>query len=144
MKKFSFDLQNILEIRNFEQKQAEGELAKCIAVENEINENLAIIAQQYDALKKSTKGSLDFSEMMGQSQYANLLDYQKEQLLLKLAQAKMETEEKRKILAECMKRTSALEKMKELQYEEYKTEVNRKNNRRIEELSSIKSFSDSN
>ena len=82
--------------------------------------------------------------MMGQSQYANLLDYQKEQLLLQLAQAKMETEEKRKILAECMKRTTALEKMKELQYEEYKTEVNRKNNRRIEELSSIKSFSDSN
>ena len=114
------------------------------AIDNidEINENLAIIANQYDALKKSTKGSLDFSEMMGQSQYANLLDYQKEQLLLQLAQAKLETEEKRKVLTECMKKTSALEKMKELQYEDYKLELNQKENRRIEELSSIKSFSE--
>lgn len=142
MKKFKFELEQVLEIREFERQQAEGELAKCIAVENEINENLAIIANQYDALKKSTKGSLDFSEMMGQSQYANLLDYQKEQLLLQLAQAKLETEEKRKILTECMKKTSALEKMKELQYEDYKLELNQKENRRIEELSSIKSFSE--
>ena len=142
MKKFKFELEQVLEIRTFEQQQAEGELAKCIVVENEINENLAIIANQYDALKKSTKGSLDFSEMMGQSQYANLLDYQKEQLLLQLAQAKLETEEKRKILTECMKKTSALEKMKELQYEDYKLELNQKENRRIEELSSIKSFSE--
>lgn len=142
MKKFKFELEQVLEIREFERQQAEGELSKCIAVENEINENLAIIANQYDALKKSTKGSLDFSEMMGQSQYANLLDYQKEQLLLQLAQAKLETEEKRKILTECMKKTSALEKMKELQYEDFKLEVKRKENRRIEELSSIKSFSE--
>ena len=142
MKKFKFELEQVLEIREFERQQAEGELSKCIAVENEINENLAIIANQYDALKKSTKGSLDFSEMMGQSQYANLLDYQKEQLLLQLAQAKLETEEKRKVLTECMKKTSALEKMKELQYEDYKIELNQKENRRIEELSSIKSFSE--
>lgn len=142
MKKFKFELEQVLEIREFERQQAEGELSKCIAVENEINENLAIIANQYDALKRSTKGSLDFSEMMGQSQYANLLDYQKEQLLLQLAQAKLETEEKRKVLTECMKKTSALEKMKELQYEDYKIELNQKENRRIEELSSIKSFSE--
>ena len=142
MKKFKFELEQVLEIREFERQQAEGELSKCIAVENEINENLAIIANQYDALKKSTKGSLDFSEMMGQTQYANLLDYQKEQLLLQLAQAKLETEEKRKVLTECMKKTSALEKMKELQYEDYKLELNQKENRRIEELSSIKSFSE--
>ena len=142
MKKFKFELEQVLEIREFERQQAEGELSKCIAVENEINENLAIIANQYDALKKSTKGSLDFSEMMGQSQYSNLLDYQKEQLLLQLAQAKLETEEKRKILTECMKKTSALEKMKEIQYEDYKIELKQKENRRIEELSSIKSFSE--
>ena len=142
MKKFSFDLQNILEIRNFEQKQAEGELAKCIAVETEINKNLEVIAMQYAALKQQMKGSLDFSDMMSQSQYSKLLDFQKEQLLNQLAQAKIETEAKRKILTECMKKTSALEKMKELQYEDFKLEMKRKENRRIEELSSIKSFSE--
>ena len=142
MSKFKFELQNVLEIRNFEQQQAECELAKCIAVETEINKNLEVIAMQYAALKQQMKGSLDFSDMMSQSQYSKLLDYQKEQLLTQLAQAKIETEEKRKILTECMKKTSALEKMKELQYEDFKLEMKRKENRRIEELSSIKSFSE--
>ena len=41
-----------------------------------------------------------------------------------------------------MKKTSALEKMRELQYEDFKLEMKRKENRRIEELSSIKSFSE--
>ena len=142
MSKFKFELQNVLEIRNFEQQQAESELAKCIAVETEINKNLEVIAMQYAALKQQMKGSLDFSDMMSQSQYSKLLDYQKDQLLNQLAQAKIETEEKRKILTECMKKTSALEKMKELQYEDFKLEIKRKENRRIEELSSIKSFSE--
>lgn len=142
MSKFKFELQNVLEIRNFEQQQAESELAKCIAVETEINKNLEVIAMQYAALKQQMKGSLDFSDMMSQSQYSKLLDYQKEQLLTQLAQAKIETEEKRKILTECMKKTSALEKMRELQYEDFKLEMKRKENRRIEELSSIKSFSE--
>ena len=142
MSKFKFELQNVLEIRNFEQQQAESELAKCIAVETEINKNLEVIAMQYAALKQQMKGSLDFSDMMSQSQYSKLLDYQKELLLNQLAQAKIETEEKRKILTECMKKTSALEKMKELQYEDFKLEMKRKENRRIEELSSIKSFSE--
>ena len=142
MSKFKFELQNVLGIRNFEQQQAESELAKCIAVETEINKNLEVIAMQYAALKQQMKGSLDFSDMMSQSQYSKLLDYQKEQLLNQLAQAKIETEEKRKILTECMKKTSALEKMKELQYEDFKLEMKRKENRRIEELSSIKSFSE--
>lgn len=142
MSKFKFELQNVLEIRNFEQQQAESELAKCIAVETEINKNLEVIAMQYAALKQQMKGSLDFSDMMSQSQYSKLLDFQKEQLLNQLAQAKIETEEKRKILTECMKKTSALEKMKELQYEDFKLEMKRKENRRIEELSSIKSFSE--
>ena len=142
MSKFKFELQNVLEIRNFEQQQAESELAKCIAVETEINKNLEVIAMQYAALKQQMKGSLDFSDMMSQSQYSKILDYQKEQLLNQLAQAKIETEEKRKILTECMKKTSALEKMKELQYEDFKLEMKRKENRRIEELSSIKSFSE--
>lgn len=142
MSKFKFELQNVLEIRNFEQQQAEAELAKCIAVETEINKNLEVIAMQYAALKQQMKGSLDFSDMMSQSQYSKLLDFQKEQLLNQLAQAKIETEAKRKILTECMKKTSALEKMKELQYEDFKLEMKRKENRRIEELSSIKSFSE--
>ena len=120
MKKFSFELEKVLEYRKFEKQQAEGELAKAIAVETEINENLKKIAQNYAAVKAQMKGSLDFQDVMAQSQYNNLLEYQKEELLKQLAEAKLLSEQKREVLRECMKKTTALEKLKEKQLAEWK------------------------
>ncbi len=120
MKKFTFELENVLEFRNFEKQQAEGELAKAIAVENEINENLKKIAQNYAAVKASMKGNLDFEDVMAQSQYNNLLEQQKEELLKQLTQAKLVTEQKREVLRECMKKTTALEKLREKQLTDWK------------------------
>ena len=120
MKKFTFELQKVLEFRNFEKEQAEGELAKALAVETEINDNLKKIAQNYSAVKASMKGNLDFQDVMAQSQYNNLLEYQKEELLKQLTQAKIVTEQKREVLRECMKKTTALEKLREKQLDEWK------------------------
>ncbi len=120
MKKFTFELQKVLEFRAFEKQQAEGELAKALAVETEINDNLKKIAQNYAAVKASMKGSLNFQDVIAQSQYNNLLEYQKEELLKELAQAKLVTEQKREILRECMKKTTALEKLREKQLADWK------------------------
>ena len=120
MKKFTFELQKVLEFRDFEKQQAEGELAKALAVETEINENLKKVAENYAAVKAQMKGNLNFQDVMAQSQYNNLLKYQKEELLKQLAQAKLVTEQKREVLRECMKKTTALEKLKEKQLAEWK------------------------
>ena len=120
MKKFSFELEEVLQFRNFEKQQAEGELAKALAVENELNENLKKIAQNYAAVKAQMNGNLNFQDMMNQSRYNNLLEYQKEELLKQLTQAKLVTEQKREVLRECMKKTTALEKLKEQQLAEWK------------------------
>ena len=119
-KKFVFELQKVLEFRDFEKQQAEGELAKALAVETQINENLKKIAQNYAAVKASMKGSLDFQDVMAQSQYNNLLEQQKEELLKQLAQAKLVTEQKREVLRDCMKKTTALEKLREKQLADWK------------------------
>ena len=108
MKKFNFELEKILEYRNFEKQQAEAELAKAIAVENQINENLKTIAAQYLASKKEMEGNLNIDDILSLSRYNKLLDYQKEELLNQLAQAKLVTSEKREILAQIMKKTTAL------------------------------------
>lgn len=120
MKKFTFELEKVLEFRNFEKQQAEGELAKVLAVETEINENLKTIAQNYATVKAQMKGSQDFQDVMAQSQYNNLLEYQKEELLKQLTQAKIVSEQKREVLRECMKKTTALEKLKEKQLADWK------------------------
>ncbi len=119
-KKFVFELQKVLEFRDFEKQQAEGELAKALAVETEINDNLKKIAQNYAAVKAEMKGSLSVQDFMAQSQYNNLLEYQKEELLKQLTQAKLVTEQKREVLRECMKKTTALEKLREKQLAEWK------------------------
>ena len=138
MKKFKFELEKILEFRDFEKKQAEGELAKALAVETEIQDNLKEIANQYATLDKYMNGSLSFDDMISMSQNKNLLNYQKEELLNQLAEAKLVSEQKRKILAECMKKTTALEKMKELQLAQYKEEVKRAENKRLQEIAASK------
>lgn len=120
MKKFTFELQKVLEFRDFEKQQAEGELAKALAVETQINDNLKKIAQNYATVKAQMKGSLDFQDVMAQSQYNNLLEYQKEELLKQLAEAKLVTEQKREVLRECMKKTTALEKLREKQLADWK------------------------
>ena len=142
MKKFKFELAQVLEFRNFEKQQAEGELAKAIAVETQIKDQLQIIAVQYNDLKNRMKGSLNFDDVLAQNNYTKLLDYQKEELLKQLAEAKLVTEEKRKVLQKCMKKTTALEKMKEIQFEEYKAALSMEEKQQLENLASIKTFAD--
>lgn len=142
MKRFKFELEKILEFRDFEKQQAEGELAKALAVETEIQNNLKKIAEQYAALDKYMSGSLDFNDMVSMSRNKSLLNYQKEELLKQLAQAKLVSEEKRKILQECMKKTSALEKMKEIQLNQYKEELKQAEKKRLQALAVSKIASD--
>lgn len=138
MKKFEFKLEKILEYRDFEKKQAEGELAKALAVETEINNNLKQIAAQFAALDKFMSGSLDFNDMVSMSQNKSLLNYQKEELLKQLTEAKIVSDQKREVLKECMKKTNALEKMKELQLAQYKEEIKRAENKRLQEIAASK------
>ena len=134
MKKYSFELEDILEYKKFDQEQAEQEFAKALSVENEIQQKIEYIAQQYLITKEKFKNTRDFNLIISQNQYFNLLDFQKEELLKELAQAKIITEQKKEILQEKMKATSALEKLKERDKEEYDQLVNFEENEFIDDL----------
>lgn len=142
MKKFSFELEKVLEFRDFERKEAEGELAKALALENEIQNNLKAIAAQMANLNKYMKGSVDFADVISASQNKSLLNYQKEELLKQLAQAQLVTQQKREILTECMKKTTALEKMKEIQLAQYKEEAKALEKKKIEQVATNKMVND--
>ena len=136
MKKFSFELEKILEFRNFEKQEAEAELAKALSKENEIKSNLEMIAKQMIISNQSVDKSVSFDDVIAQSRYNNLLNHQKEELLQELTQANLITEEKRSVLAECMKKTVALEKLKEKRKEEWKTAYDYEEAEEIDEASS--------
>lgn len=136
MKKFSFELEKILEFRNFEKQEAEAELAKALSKENEIKSNLEMIAKQMIISNQSVDKSGSFDDVIAQSRYNNLLNHQEEESLKELAKANLVTEEKRSVLAECMKKTVALEKLKEKRKEEWKTAYDYEEAEEIDEASS--------
>lgn len=120
MAKFSFELENILEFRRFEQSNAEAELAKALAAENQIQQNLNLLAQQKVAEKHASGSATDLQTIVNRERFFSLVKQQTEQLLEMLTQAKMVSDEKRAILAECMKKTKALEKLREKKLAEFK------------------------
>lgn len=134
MKKFKFEFEQVLEYRNFEKKQAESELAKALAEETRISDNLKLIALQYNNLKSQMKNTSNFQDVMSQNRYNNLLEYQKEELLKQLTQAKLISEEKRKKLTEILKKTTALEKLKENELEIYKENIKLEEKKFLDDL----------
>lgn len=138
MKKFSFELEKILEYRNFEKQEAEAELAKALAEEGRIKDELENIARQFVISNKSLTASSNFDDVIAQNRYKNLLNFQKEELLKLLAQANIATEEKRSVLKECMKKTVALEKLKESRKEEWKKNADYEESEDIEDATTKK------
>lgn len=133
-KKFKFELQDILDFRNFEKEQAETELAKALAVETEIQNNLDIIASQFVSLKKTADTLSVFEDIAAANRHKVLLEYQKEQLLKQLAEAQLVSAQKREVLAEVMKKTNALEKLKEKEEAAYKEKLDKEDNDFIDDL----------
>lgn len=133
-KAFKFELQDVLDYRNFEQEQAQNELAKALAVETQINNKLDTIAKNFISVRKQIDASTDFEDIAIGNRRKVLLETQKEDLLNQLAQAKLVSDEKRAILAEAMKKTTALEKLKEKQLEGWKEESDKEENDFIDDL----------
>ncbi|MBO4629890.1 MAG: flagellar export protein FliJ [Treponema sp.] len=134
-KAFKFELQDVLDFRNFEQEQAQNELAKALAVETQINNQLQNIAAQFVSVRKQIDSFSDFEDIAAGNRRKVLLESQKEELLKQLAEAKLVSEEKRAVLAEAMKKTTALEKLKEKQLEDWKAESDKEENDFIDDLS---------
>ena len=133
-KAFKFELQDVLDFRNFEQEQAQNELAKALAVENQINNQLQNIAEQFVSVRKQIDSSSDFEDIAIGNRRKVFLETQKEELLKQLAEAKIVSDEKRAVLAEAMKKTTALEKLKEKQLEGWKEESDKEENNFIDDL----------
>ena len=113
MKKFVFSMQKVLDLREFERKQAEAELGRALAEETKIQQTLEMVAQQRVSSIAAADKMSDLHELYNINQYFALLDQRKEQLLRNLAQAKIVTEQKRDAMREAMKKCKVLEQLKE-------------------------------
>ncbi|MBQ4378891.1 MAG: flagellar export protein FliJ [Treponema sp.] len=122
MKRFNFSLQKVLDFREFEKKQAEAELGKAVAEETKIQNTLEMIAQEHASNVRTADSLKDVSGMMAAQNYFRLLNQQKEQALMNLAQAQVITEEKREVMREAMKNVKVLENLRDKRKADWKKE----------------------
>lgn len=134
MTKFKFELQDVLDLRNYEKEAAENELSKALDVEAQINNELEYIASEYVRVKQLMKGSRDIDDIICQNNFFKFLDSKKEDALGRLAEAKIITDQKRVVLMECMKKTTALEKLKEKQTADFKADEDYRESEFIDDL----------
>lgn len=122
MKRFNFSLQKVLDFREFEKKQAEAELGKAVAEETKIEDTLKMIAEERASSVKVADSTKDVSGMFAVQNYFRLLEQQKEEALMNLAQAKVITEEKRDVMREAMKNCKVLENLRDKRKDVWKKE----------------------
>ena len=122
MKKFVFELEQLLKLRKYEQDQAQIELGKAVQVEQQIQASLDSLARQYAATKKMTSGQNDFSVIAKTQQFYQLIKQEEERLFKEMAQAKLVTDEKRALFNAAMQKHESIKKLKEKQYEAFKSE----------------------
>lgn len=134
MKKFQFELEDILSVRKFQQEQAESELAKSLAVEQEIQGKLNALAEYQIAVQKQMQGNTNFYDIVNATQFSGFVKNQSEILLRKMAEAKIVSDEKREIVKSAMQKTETLENLKKTQQKEYNLEVQKEDDNEIDDI----------
>ena len=120
MKRFRFELEDVLQFRKFERQQAEIELGKALAVEREIQDKLDNLAAQQVEVAEKSKGSKDFQDIANAYRFYDFVRAQTEYLMNEMSKAKIVSDEKREILRAAMQKDDALERLKDEQLEEYR------------------------
>lgn len=122
MKKFVFELEQLLNLRKNEQDQAQIELGKAVQVEQQIQAALDTLARQYAAAKKAASGQTDFTVIAQSQQFYRYIKQEEERLFKEMAQAKLVTDEKRAAFNAAMQKHESIKKLKERQYEAFRSE----------------------
>jgi len=138
MKKFSFKLEKLLELRLFEEDKAKAALAEAIAVSERLKAELRQIAENRAATNASRAGISDPVTMQSIELYIIRLDTRKEQALQELAQAELVVEEKRKLFAEAMRQRKIIDKLKEKKYDQWKKERQKEEESIVDEIVTAK------
>ena len=120
MKKFAFSMQKILDLRIFEQRQAEIELGKANAEVARIQGELDSIAKRKVSTIKNFDTNTDFLIQAEIHSFFFMLEQKKEKFLEELATAQIAADEKREVVRKAMQKVKVLEKLKENKFLQWK------------------------
>jgi flagellar FliJ protein len=121
VKRFSFSLEKVLELRNYREEETEIALGKAVgeltAIENQLKE---IAVQRYKAGEERFLPGNSILDIRGYEFYIQRLDHTKEELLEAAAAAQIKVEEARTVYLEAMRERKVIDKLKEKRAVEYR------------------------
>jgi len=121
MKRFTFRLEKVLQLRKFRENECKLALGQAISVLNKIENDIKITAMRHhNAVEQRF---ITPADMASWDNYILRLEQEAERLAQKAAQAELVVEEKRALYIEAQKDLKAIEKLKEKRQKEYRKDV---------------------
>jgi len=136
MKRFKFDLEDVLELRKFKEEECMLALGQAISHLNKIENDIL-----QTAVKKHNASSMRFNnvdDIASWELYIARLDKEVEILTEKAAKAQMVVEEKRAIYLEAEKEVKVMEELKDIQKKEYRKDMKDKEYAEVDELNAAR------
>lgn len=121
MKKFKFNLQKILKLREFREEECKIALGQAIGALNVIENNIKENAVKHH--NAAVQRFNDYGQMAAWDNYIIRLGQEAEKLIEQAAQAQIVVEEKRALYMEASSELKAIEKLKEKKEKEYRKEM---------------------
>jgi flagellar protein FliJ len=121
MKRFTFNLEKILQIKIFEENECKLALGQAVGILNGIENEIKITA-----IRRRNAAEQRFitpADMASWDNYILRLEQEAERLARQAAQAELVVEEKRALYMEAQREVKAIEKLKEKRQKEYRKET---------------------
>ncbi|MCR5171922.1 MAG: flagellar FliJ family protein [Treponema sp.] len=115
-------------------RKAEAELGKAVSEETKIKDTLELVARERVQTIQYADTLNDLSSLAKMNQYLLALDSKKEMLLEQLAEAKLVTEQKRKLMQEALNKVRALEKLRDSQQAEWKKQMQKAEAKEVDDI----------
>jgi len=127
VKRFKFNLEKVLELRQYKEQEAKNELGHAISVLNTIENNIKQNAQSHSRAVNerftSINTPLGSLTMLAWDNYILRLEQEAQRLMEEAAQAELVVEEKRALYLEASRELKVMDKLKEKREQEYRKEM---------------------
>ena len=140
MKRFSFKLEKVLELRRYEERKWElklGEVTgRCTAINHRIRECAEERARAFSG--RSLAGGAGMADFRIADTYAVRLEQEKQRLSGELEECEREREEIRKKFVEASRKRKIIEKLRERQEQQYYHEQRKAEQKEIDDIAAIR------
>ena len=140
MKRFNFNLEKVLELRQYREQEAKNELGRAIsilnAIENNIKQNALVhsraVQERFTGINSAENNGI--LSMLAWDNYILRLEQEAQRLMEEAAQAELVVEEKRAQYLEASRELKVMEKLKEKREKEYRKEVFAAETRELDDM----------